>query len=147
MADIATLGAALTSLKTAIDLAKAVKDSDLTLEKAETKLRLADLISALADAKMELVDVQQLLEEKNARIKELEDSFELQADLIRHRDGMYKTDQNGEAIGEPYCLTCWNKSHKAYPLFQATTNIRYKACGVCKLTFEKRYVPTIVPQA
>ncbi len=46
--DIAAIGSLLSSLKTATDIAKFIKDSDVSLEKAETKLKLAELVSALA---------------------------------------------------------------------------------------------------
>ncbi|MGG7617816.1 hypothetical protein, partial [Vibrio anguillarum] len=147
MADIATFGAALSSIKTAIDLAKVVKDSDLTLEKAETKLKLAELLSALADAKMELVDIQELIAQKDSRIKELEDSFALKDKLIRHGDAVYQVDEMQKPVGEPYCLSCWSREHKAFPLHQSHENIRRKTCSVCKSNFDKRYVPVFEPQA
>ena len=67
--DIAALSALLGSLKTATDIARFIKDSDLSLEKAETKLKLAELISALADAKIEAAKIQQLLLERAANIR------------------------------------------------------------------------------
>ena len=73
--DISSVTAVLSSIKTATDIARLIKDSDLSLEKAETKLRLADLIGALADAKLEVVEVQQTLAEAEARVQELEAQF------------------------------------------------------------------------
>ena len=67
--DIAALSSLLGSLKTATDIARFIKDSDLSLEKAETKLKLAELISALADAKIEAAKIQQLLLERAANIR------------------------------------------------------------------------------
>ncbi|MGR5437861.1 hypothetical protein [Vibrio owensii] len=141
MADIATLSTALASIKTAIDLAKVVKDSDLTLEKAETKLRLADLLSSLADAKMEMVEVQELVGEKDKRIKELESSLLLKSELVRFGDAMYKKGNSGEAKGVPYCLNCWTQKHQIFPLYQSTSNVRFLACGSCKSHFDKRRTP------
>ena len=65
MADITTINAVLTSIKTASDLAKIIKDSNKTLEQAEIKYKLAELISALADAKMEIAEVRELLSSKD----------------------------------------------------------------------------------
>jgi hypothetical protein len=53
MVDIAILGSALGSIKTATDIAKLIKNSGTSLEKAEVKLQVAELISSLADIKME----------------------------------------------------------------------------------------------
>ena len=59
--DIAAIGSLLGSLKTATEITKFIRESDVSLEKAETKLKLAELVSALADAKLEAVEVQQAL--------------------------------------------------------------------------------------
>lgn len=42
-----------------------IKDSGTSLEKAEVKLQIAELISSLADIKIELADVQGILIEKD----------------------------------------------------------------------------------
>ena len=54
MVGITTVGSIFTSVKTAIDIAKLIKDSGVSLEKAEVKLQLAELIGALANVKIEL---------------------------------------------------------------------------------------------
>lgn len=54
---IAELSAALSSLKTAAELARTVRDIGLGLEQAEYKLKLAELIEKLADAKMDIASV------------------------------------------------------------------------------------------
>ena len=42
--------------------------------KNRDKIKLADLVSSLADAKLEAAKIQDLLLEKNRRIKELEEA-------------------------------------------------------------------------
>ena len=74
MPDVATINSILTSVKTASEIAKLLKDSDISLEKAETKLKLADLVSSLADVKLEAAKIQDLLLEKDRRIKKLEEA-------------------------------------------------------------------------
>lgn len=59
MTDIGSIAAALSSLKNATDLASAIKASGVSLEKAEAKMQLADLILALAEVKIQLAEVQQ----------------------------------------------------------------------------------------
>ena len=61
MVDMAAISQVLSSIKAASDIAKLLKETDISLEKAETKLKLAELVGALADAKLELAEVQNLL--------------------------------------------------------------------------------------
>jgi len=131
MAYLATISAALGSLKAATDIAKFLRESDLSLEKAELKLKLADLVSALADAKMELVEVQDLLIEKDKRIVELQEAFEIKDNLIRHNDAYYFIDSEGKAFGIPYCLRCWENDHRKRQLVQDPNDHRKKICTTC----------------
>ena len=54
---ISAITATLTSLKTATDIAKLIRESDVSLEKAELKLKLAQLTDGLADARIQLSDI------------------------------------------------------------------------------------------
>ena len=58
MPDLMTISAAIASLKNATDIARFLKDSDASLERAEWKFKLEDLMSALAEAKIQLAEVQ-----------------------------------------------------------------------------------------
>lgn len=66
--DFTSVAAALGGLKTATDIAKLIKESDLSLDKAETKLKLAELIGALADVKLDVVNFQEKLAAAESRI-------------------------------------------------------------------------------
>ncbi|XQF94157.1 hypothetical protein ACOBV9_23035 (plasmid) [Pseudoalteromonas espejiana] len=48
MPDIASIGAALASIKATTDIAKLIKESGTSLEQAEVKLQIWNLISSLA---------------------------------------------------------------------------------------------------
>lgn len=76
MPDIATISAVLSSLKTATDIAKYFRESGFSLEKAEMKLKVADLVNALAEAKLELAQVQDVMVQKDHQIAELRQAFE-----------------------------------------------------------------------
>jgi len=71
MADITTISAIFSSVKTATEIAKLIKNSNTLLEEAEIKLKMTDLISALADIKIELSDIQLIQKEKEDKISEL----------------------------------------------------------------------------
>ncbi|MCJ2376742.1 hypothetical protein LNL84_07820 [Vibrio sp. ZSDZ34] len=145
MPDIATIGAALSSIKTATDIAKFLRASDLDFEKAELKLKMADLIVALADAKIELVDVQELLVEKDKQLAELNEAFESKDELIRFRDAYYKLDESGEAIGVPFCLRCWENDHKKRQLVNDPQARAGRICTSCKHKYEGRLTSEIFP--
>ena len=72
MPDITIIPTLLASIKHATDITKVFKDADYSFEKAETKLKMAELISALADVKVQAAGVQELVLEKDKRIAELE---------------------------------------------------------------------------
>jgi hypothetical protein len=138
MPDLATIGAALSSLKTATDIVKFLRESDLSLERAELKLKLADLLSSLADAKIELVEVQETLLEKDKKIAELEDAFHKKDSLVRRYDAYYTADKNGNPVGVPYCLRCWENDHKQRQLVHNSKEYRIRVCTSCGHQYEGR---------
>ena len=79
--DFASVSAVLGSIKTATEIAKILKESNVSLEKAEFKLKLAELISSLADAKIEMSEIQQLLVEKDSKIRKLNERLSIKDKL------------------------------------------------------------------
>lgn len=132
MPDILAINATITAIKHSIDIAKAIKDADSTLEKAELKLKIAELIESLADAKISATEFQDVIQEKDSRIAELEDLLKFKDKLVR-KDGMwFKADENGEPIDEPFCSNCWDSERKAIHL----NNRRdFFECPWCKNKF------------
>lgn len=143
MPDLATIGAALSSLKTAIDIAKFLRSSDLSLERAELKLKLADLVGALADAKIELVEVQESLTEKDKRIAELEAAFQSKDMLVRRYDAYYGADAEGNPVGVPYCLRCWETDHRKRQLVHAAKDRHSRVCTSCGHQYDNRLAEEI----
>ncbi|MCD9186089.1 MAG: hypothetical protein LUM44_06630 [Pyrinomonadaceae bacterium] len=137
MPDIATISTFLGSLKTATELAKAIKGADLSLEKAETKLKMAELISALADAKIQAVEIQDLLQEKDEKIKELEKAFKLKSKLVFKDFAYFQVDGENNHFGEPLCSYCWDQNQKAVKLTKPQPYSSFIICPNCKNTFSK----------
>lgn len=108
--DLGSISVVLGSIKTATDIAKYIKDSDLSLEKAEVKLKLAELIGALADAKLEVVGVQQTLAESEAQIRELQRKLDVRAQL-KWDDPVYWVEGANGREG-PYCQRCYDADQK-----------------------------------
>ncbi len=132
MPDITLISAALTSLKAAIDIAKCLRETDQSLlEKAELKLKLADLVGALADAKIQLVEVQDALATKDQRIAALEAAFEIKDSVVRRYDAYYSVDGSGRPVGVPFCLRCWEVEHKRRQLVFDAKSDRTQVCTAC----------------
>ena len=72
----------MSSIKAASDIVKLVRESGLTLEKAEVKLKLAELVEKLAAAKLELASIQDLVHEKERLISELRAALDTHAKLV-----------------------------------------------------------------
>ncbi len=136
MAEITLIPAALAGVRHAIDIVRFLRESGTSLENAEQKLKLADLIETLADTRIQLADIQTLLLEKDQKIKELEEAFESKDSLIKHSDAYYETDFPGHAIGEPYCMHCWEVNHKKYHLQHFHKGALNTVCSVCKNLYQ-----------
>ena len=74
--EISEVSAILGSIKTALDVAKMIKDGGLTLKTAEINLKIADLIEALAEVKVQVASVQLQLMDKNQIIVDLNNKLE-----------------------------------------------------------------------
>lgn len=144
MNEFAIISSLLTSVKTATEITKILRESDLSLEKAEIKLKLADLVVALADTKMQLSDVQGLLKDKDKKISELEEAFSIKHQLVRpkHHDAYYKINENGEPTGTPYCLRCWENDHKTCQLVISVRHHALRICTSCGHEYSSRAVPS-----
>ncbi|MBF4355309.1 hypothetical protein EAY36_29230, partial [Vibrio anguillarum] len=80
--DISSITTALAGLKSATEIATWIKNSGSTLEDAETKLKLAELINALADTKVEVANFKELLLEKDEIIRGLQQEKSKQASVV-----------------------------------------------------------------
>ncbi|HAS8420793.1 TPA: hypothetical protein RQK84_004265 [Vibrio vulnificus] len=127
MPDIVTISTALSSIKTAAEIAKLIKDGEKSLEQAEFKLKLADLVSSLADAKMEMANIQELILEKDRLISELKNQLEKREQMIW--DAPYYWQDKGNERDGPFCQQCFDNEHKAIRLIghQGVWN-----CNTCK---------------
>ena len=141
MPDLALFGAALTSLKTATEIAKTLPDNDLAVEKAEFKLKLADIIGALADARVELAELQETVSAKDARIVHLEQAFAAKDSLVRYRDAMYRVGADGQRTGQPLCLRCWEADHQQRGLIESAVGHEIAFCNVCKSSYNSARAP------
>lgn len=138
MADFGSISAAITSLKTASDLAKLIKESKLSLKDAEIKLKLAELIGALADTKIELAEIQALLQSKQKEIDELKTQLDLKREVTWDPPSYWiGPKKNGDG---PYCQNCYDDKSKLIRL-QGNGN-GYWNCKSCDSDFtDSTYKP------
>ncbi|MET4000492.1 hypothetical protein [Marinobacterium sp. MBR-109] len=129
--DIASISSALGSIKTATEIAKLIKNSDLSLQDAELKLKLADLVSSLADAKMEIAEIQTELIKKQEEISELESRLKLK-EQVNWEEPYYWLGAASNKNG-PYCQKCFDGDHKLIRL--QGNGEGYWECKVCKSTY------------
>jgi len=127
--DISTITALIGGVKTATDIAKAIKDSGATLEAAEVKFKLAELISALADVKMEAATVQTELLDAQEQIRKLEAAAKQRAALV-WRQPCYWMPRESDGVEEPYCQRCYDKEQKLARLHDDGRGAyRCRVCG------------------
>jgi hypothetical protein len=134
MPDMPTINALLASVKHSIDVVKAINSSAHTLEQAEIRLKIAELLSSLADAKIQTAEIKDLLQEKDERIAELEDALAIKAQTVRQHDAYYEIDAKGAPSGEPFCSRCWEVEYKQIHLIRVESgrppDWKCPACGI-----------------
>jgi len=137
-ADIASIAAALGSIKAATDIARLIKDSGASLEQAETKLKIAELISSLADAKIEVATIQAELLDKQNKIEELHQRLEIKDKVVWEKP--YYWVATGEGNDGPFCQNCYDTQKKLIRLQGGGSN--FWRCHSCASNFaDKNYVP------
>ena len=142
MPDIGTISAALTSLKTAMEITKTVREADQSLQLSEMKVALADLYSSLADVRVEVTELQEQIRGKDERISELENQLEIRETVVKHGDAYYKQNESGNPTGEAYCLRCWENDHHLRTLIN-TANRTQSACPTCRSVYRRDRVNTL----
>uniref|UniRef100_UPI0040574DBF hypothetical protein n=1 Tax=Candidatus Electronema sp. TaxID=2698783 RepID=UPI0040574DBF len=108
---IAEITAALAGVKHASDIAKLIKNSEVSLEAAEVKLKLADLIDNLADAKVKIAKFKEILSEKDEEIHRLNGQLKKHGSILWESPYYFLAKENGEKDG-PYCQKCYDSNKK-----------------------------------
>jgi hypothetical protein len=142
-----SIGTAIGSVKMATDIARGLITASGSVEKAELKLKIAEIANALAEARLALVDVQETVAAKDARIAELEEAFSAKNSLVRQNDAYYRVDEEGKPTGIPYCLRCWDVDHQQRQLVISAVDNRSRVCTVCKTHYERRMTPGLQTSA
>lgn len=124
----------LGSIKVATDLAKLINESGVSLEKAEIKLKMADLISALATARMDIAEIQQALLEKDREIARLQGKLTTREKATWEEPYYWVID--GDKKDGPYCQQCQDKDHELIRLISLNKGVW--ECKTCKNMYYDR---------
>lgn len=131
MEPITAIATAISSIKTATEIANLLKTSDENFIKAELKLKLADIMNALADAKISIAEFKEIIQEKDSTINELNRKLESKNTELIFKDGAYFT-QDGQG---PFCTSCYDTKQMRVRLtgmpagFQDFGKYRCPSCG------------------
>ena len=136
------LAAVVSSLKTATDLAKLLRESKTSLEDAESRFKAAELITALADAKMQLADVQSVIARKDKRIGELQSLVTIEAQMTWDKPYYWRVE--GDARTGPYCQHCYDADRKLMRL-QVLRKGLWKCTGCSNQFTDGDYQPRKKP--
>lgn len=104
MTDIASIASVITSIKNASDIARLIRESSTSLSEAENKLKLAELVGALADAKMGIAELRDSIEEKEKEIEHIKDLLLIKDELTFSSPFYFR---KGDTA--PFCARCWEK--------------------------------------
>jgi len=149
MPDIAAITAALSGVKTATEIVRYLRDTEAAFKTADLKLRIAELVDALANAKLSLADVQDVLAAKDAEIRRLNEALKRKADVIRYHDAYYEKNDKGQPVGDPYCSYCFENKNELVHINQNPQDRRKSVCPNCKNSFhwQRRQKPDAAEHA
>ena len=126
MFDLATIGAAVTSAKTIVDLLKNAQDGQLALKISSEVANIQSRLLAVQQQALDLQNDNLKLAEENRR---LEQRLALKGSVVLDK-GLNWLEKEGERTG-PFCPGCWGDREKLIAL-QSGTNPGGWRCTVCK---------------
>jgi hypothetical protein len=140
--ELTTISAALSGLKRATEMVSALTRGDVTLEKAELKVKLADVLGELAEARTALVEAHEALEANEKEMQRLLGAVRLKDQVVRYGDAYFSKASNGSPTGDPYCTFCFESDGRLLHLTDRDRN-HTRVCPGCKHEVDKRrsYLP------
>lgn len=112
--DSNTLVGALGSLKAASDIVRGISAASTSLEKAELKLRIAELADLLVGARMAVVEAQEEIISLRAQVAALRARADDRSKLVKRGNVYFFNEDAGES--GPYCPRCCESTHTRMPV-------------------------------
>lgn len=139
MPDLTSITAAISGVRHATEIAKFIREAGPTLASAEHKLKLAELIDALADSKLAIADLKEDVERRDSELKQLREALANKAQLT-HNGVFYVV--AGDAT--PFCPRCWEMESRAIhvnpEVWDGHVAYYVRACPQCKTAYKTRDV-------
>ena len=129
MSELPAVAAFVGSVRTATEVAKLLMSSGSALEKAELKMKLAELLEALAEAKIQAVAIQEELAASQELARAFRERLEI-AEKVVYRAPSYFL-QNADELDGPFCQRCYDSERKLIRLQQPGRE-GYWVCQNCK---------------
>lgn len=114
---IAEITTAVSSVKTAYEIAKGMSALKELMGNTEAKMKIVELMDTLVKAKSDLVEIKEKLVEKDNTIIELKKQLSLK-DSIIFEEPFYWKKLEGDAKDGPYCAKCYDVSGKLIRLIK-----------------------------
>lgn len=129
----------LAAFKTALDLAKDLKNASSAFNDAEIRLKISNLYAALSQVNIELADAQSEVHKLKKEIKSLQEKLNPSDDLYYH-DSVYwrATPIEGKPNG-PFCPKCYEGPQKKLSSMSKVTG-HFSAFGKFKCNTCAQYV-------
>ncbi|UDL89428.1 hypothetical protein LGH82_30955 [Mesorhizobium sp. PAMC28654] len=126
----------LSALAAALGVVKDLREIDGQFDKAELRLKIADISGALADARLGVIDAGEVIRAKEQEIARLAALFAYRADrTIRLNGYTYeKAEDSDRPVGLPFCPVCEQKGH-LLRLVEPYRPGRPKICPRCATDF------------
>lgn len=103
------IAGSISAVTAALGLVKELRMIDAQFDKAELKLKIADLTEALSEAKLGLVDVAQQLQDKDREIAGLQKRVRYRTENLIDIDGFRYELKDGQPFSTPFCPVCEHK--------------------------------------
>jgi hypothetical protein len=97
----------IAATKTAMDIAKTLKDINKSFDEATYKANMTELIENLSEARLALVEAKEQIFNKDREIEALKELNVERKNLVKGEGGYsYLTNDEGRPIGFPVCPKC-----------------------------------------
>jgi hypothetical protein len=131
MDSLSAIRNALARLTAATEIATFIRDSEISLQKDEMKLKLTELTTAISEAKFQIEDIVSAISEKDQSIKFLQDKINQGEELVFEKSLYWSL--KGDKKDGPFCPQCWDHDHRKIRLYNMAN--AYWMCRTCNNSY------------
>jgi hypothetical protein len=137
MEPLSTFTSAITSVKTAIEIAHMLNSTDQEIQKANFRIQIAELMNSLADTKEYLFKLKEIINNQNDEILLLDSQLKSLNDeekMVYQANAYYTKDGDG-----PYCTICFDINKDKIRLVEMPKSAHEfgkRKCPLCKTKYQ-----------